>query len=257
MAHSPARTIVRSLQALADPARAVVLQRFFKTGPGEYGEGDGFLGLTVPQVRGLARRYADTGLEDIERLLESEWHEARTLAAVLLTNQYATVTVTLRTAIYRLYLRRTDRINNWDLVDCSAAGIVGAHLLSRPRRILRRLARSEAIWERRIAIIATLAFIRRNEFDDTLELSSQLLGDGHDLIHKAVGWMLREVGKRDEPTLRRFLDQHASVMPRTALRYAIERLSPAHRQHYMAIKRAPAMPTRLRTRGSRQQTEER
>jgi 3-methyladenine DNA glycosylase AlkD len=188
----------------------------------------------MPQVRRLASEYAATPLEEVARLLDSRWHEVRMLAVVILTQQYRRADTATQTKIYRLYLRRTDRINNWDLVDVSAAGVVGAHLLTRPRAVLRRLARSSHLWERRIAIIATLAFIRNGEYDDTLELATRLLEDRHDLMHKAVGWMLREVGKRDALTLRRFLDRHGSQMPRTALRYAIERLSPAERRHYMA-----------------------
>ncbi len=219
---------------MGDPDRARALQRFFKTAPGEYGEGDRFIGLTMPAVRRLATEYATVPLDEVERLLESRWHEVRTLAVVLLAQRFRKADEPTRGAIYRLYLRRTDRINNWDLVDISAAGIVGAHLLTRSRAILRRLARSTCVWERRIAIIATLAFIQRGEFKDTVDLATRLLADEHDLIHKAVGWMLREVGKRDEAVLLRFLDRHAAQMPRTALRYSIERLSRSRRIHYMA-----------------------
>lgn len=225
---------LRRMQALADPKRAVALQRFFKTGPGEYGEGDRFLGLTVPQVRGLLRDYRDLPLSQVERLMESRWHEARTLAVALLAARYPRATAPDQAAIYRLYLRRTDRINNWDLVDISAPQVVGGHLMHRSRAPLRRLARSRSVWERRIAMVATAWFIRNGEFADTLGLARQLTDDRHDLIHKATGWMLREVGKRDERVLRRFLDRYASRLPRTALRYAIERLPPATRMRYMA-----------------------
>ncbi|MEQ1760212.1 MAG: DNA alkylation repair protein [Vicinamibacterales bacterium] len=237
MARSPRPGIERDLHALANPKRAIDLQRFFKTGPGGYGEGDRFLGLTMPQVRQLARTHGAASLKDIERLLESPWHEARTLALVLMVNQYAQASEPARRAIYRLYLARTDRINNWDLVDVSAPGVVGAHLLMRQRGVLRRLARSRNLWERRIAMVSTAAFIRNDQFDDTLALADMLLTDPHDLMHKAVGWMLREVGKRDEKMLRRFLDRHAARMPRTALRYALERLTPRQRQHYMTTPR--------------------
>jgi 3-methyladenine DNA glycosylase AlkD len=224
----------RRLREVADPEDAVFLQRFFKTGPGQYGEGDHFLGIRVPMTRKLAREFADLPLGDIEKLLHDRWHEARLLALVLFVSQYARGGAAEKDRIFRLYLANTNRINNWDLVDMSAAGIVGAHLETRDRAPLDRLARSKSLWERRIAIVATYWFIRHGEFDDTLRIAATLLGDSHDLIHKAVGWMLREVGKRDERVLETFLDEHASEMPRTALRYSIERMSPAKRTRYMA-----------------------
>ncbi len=232
-----AAALVARLRREADPVRAQFLPSFFKTGPGQYGEGDRFLGLTVPQTRRLAVEYQELPLEELEALLESAWHEARLLALLILVRRYKRATAADRQAIVRLYLRRTDRINNWDLVDTSAPDILGAHLLTRSRAVLRRLARSSSLWERRIAIVSTYRFIREGQFRDTLELAERLLGDRHDLIHKAVGWMLREVGKRDEAVLRRFLDRHAPAMPRTALRYAIERLPPSDRQRYMALPR--------------------
>lgn len=248
MTKHSAREIERRLKALSNPARAAALQRFFKTGPGEYGEGDRFVGLTMPQARQLAKEFADLPLREVETLLESPWHEARTLAVVIMANRYGNADARERDAICRLYLRRTDRINNWDLVDISAPRVVGEHLATRSRAPLRRLARSKLLWDRRVAIISTAAFIRRNEFADTLEIARMLLGDEHDLIHKAVGWMLREVGKRDERTLRAFLNQHAAEMPRTALRYSLERLSPALKRHYMAL---PRKSTRRAARRSR------
>jgi len=213
----------RRLRTLAHPERAAHSQRFFKTAPGQYGHGDKFLGLTVPMMRGVVREFRDLPLADAEALLASPWHEDRLVALMILVEQYRR-TPGARNAIYRLYLARTDRINNWDLVDVSAANIVGAHLAERSRKPLLRLAKSKSLWERRIAIVATLHFIRRNEFDDTLAIARLLLADTHDLIHKACGWMLRETGKRDERVLRAFLDEHAARMPRTMLRYAIERL---------------------------------
>jgi 3-methyladenine DNA glycosylase AlkD len=236
-AKASARGIERTMTRLAKPARARVLQSFFKTGPGEYGEGDRFLGLTLPQIRTLAREYRGLEPGDVERLLQSPWHEVRLLAVILLAQAYPRVGARAQTAIFRLYLRRTDRINNWDLVDVSAPAVVGAHLFTRSRRPLRRLARSKNLWERRIAMIATQYFIRRGEFADTIALAESLLGDRHDLIHKAVGWMLREVGKRDEAVLRRFLDRQAARMPRTALRYAIERLPANARRRYLRTRR--------------------
>jgi 3-methyladenine DNA glycosylase AlkD len=234
-----ASAVVRRLRELADPRRAEVSQRFFRAGPGEYGEGDRFLGLTVPQIRKLASEFRDLPLADVETLLESSWHETRLLAVVLLADRYARTDTATQGEIYRLYMRRTDRINNWDLVDASAPAVVGGHLLRRSRATLRRLARSRNLWERRIAVVATQHFINRRDFDDTLRLAVLLIDDEHHLIHKAVGWMLREVGKRDERTLVNFLDRHAGALPRTALRYAIERLSPAQRKRYMAVPRRP------------------
>jgi 3-methyladenine DNA glycosylase AlkD len=234
-----ARAVEKRLRALHNPARAEFVQGFFKSKPGEYGAGDKFLGLSVPQVRAIARELRALPLAEIEALLASPWHEVRLLAVILLAERYRKEDAATQEAIYRLYLRLTSRINNWDLVDSSAGPVVGAHLLRRSRAPLRRLARSRSLWERRIAIIATQHFIQRGEFDDTLQLAQQLLGDREDLIHKAVGWMLREVGKRDERVLTDFLDEHAGAMPRTALRYAIERLSPARRQKYMAVPRSP------------------
>jgi 3-methyladenine DNA glycosylase AlkD len=226
-------TIRRELRAVADPSRAALLQRFFKTGPGEYAEGDRFLGLTVPQVRAIAARYQSLPLADLNALLASPWHEERLLALVILVRQYEQATAAQRNAIYRLYRRNTARINNWDLVDCSAGSIVGAHLAARDRRVLERLARSPLVWERRVAIISTFFYIRRGELAPTLRIARLLLDDEHDLIHKAVGWMLREVGKQDRAVLQRFLSAYAHRMPRTMLRYAIERFPEGVRQRYL------------------------
>ena len=187
----------------------------------------------MPQVRRSAVEFSSTPVGELERLLDSPWHEVRMLALVIMAAQYPRADQRHQTALYKAYLGRTARINSWDLVDVTAPAVVGAHLVNRSRQILRRLARSESLWERRIAIVSTFAFIRRNEFDDSMAIAVMLLGDRHDLIHKAVGWMLREVGKRDEVPLRRFLNQHAAVMPRTMLRYAIERLPPTTRRAYM------------------------
>lgn len=244
MRTATAKSALRAMRGMADRSRADALLRFFKTRPGQYGEGDKFLGLTVPQVRRLLRDYRDLSLDEIEKLLESGWHESRTLAVALLGARYPKASPAEQTAIYRLYLRRTDRINNWDLVDISAPNVVGAHLMMRSRTPLRRLARSTSVWERRIAMVATSWFIRHDQFDDTLELARILSADRHDLIHKATGWMLREVGKRDESVLLRFLDAHGAELPRTALRYSIERLSPAMRKRYMALPARPRTPRR-------------
>ncbi|HJQ53655.1 MAG TPA: DNA alkylation repair protein, partial [Gemmatimonadaceae bacterium] len=211
------------LHALGSPERAVHSLRFFKTGPGQYGEGDKFLGLTVPEMRSLARKYRELSDDDALKLLASPWHEDRLVALILLVNAFERGDESRRKRIHRAYLANARHINNWDLVDVSAGSIVGSHLDARNISLLERLARSSDLWERRIAIVATLAFIRENEFRPTLRISRLLLEDSHDLIHKATGWMLREVGKRDRAVLDGFLRQHYGKMPRTMLRYAIER----------------------------------
>lgn len=238
-ARTPARAAaaVRRLRALGSPARAAFALSYFKTGPGEYAEGDRFLGLRAAEMHALARGFQALPPREVAALLRSTWHEARLLALLILVRQYAKGTPPARGAIFRLYLRNTARINNWDLVDCSAGRIVGAHLAGRDRGLLRRLARSRSVWERRIAIIATSHFIRLDDFDDTLAIARQLLADGHDLIHKAAGWMLREVGKRDRRVAEAFLDAHAARMPRTMLRYAIERFPEPTRQRYLRLGR--------------------
>ena len=217
----------------ADPSRAANLQRFFKTGPGEYAEGDKFLGLTVPQLRVLAKRYRGLPLRDTSRLLRSPVHEERLLALLLLVQTYRDGDADKRERIYKLYLRSTKFINNWDLVDCSAEHIVGVFLRERNRAPLLKLARSRSLWERRIAVLATFHFIKRGEFGPTLRIARMLLRDEHDLIHKAVGWMLREVGKRDLTVAEAFLRRHYRRMPRTMLRYAIERFPERKRQWYL------------------------
>lgn len=224
---------VRRLRALGSPERGAFAERYFKTGPGEYAEGDRFLGLRAKDMHALAREFEMLPLGEIAGLLRSRWHEARSLALLVLVRQYARAGEDTREAIFRLYLGTTARINNWDLVDCSAAPIVGAHLEDGDRRLLRRLASSRVVWERRIAIVATFHFIRSGDFDDTLAVAALLLDDDHDLIHKAAGWMLREVGKRDRKVEEAFLRRYAARMPRTMLRYAIERLPEPLRQRYL------------------------
>jgi 3-methyladenine DNA glycosylase AlkD len=229
---------LRRLREFGSSAKAAHSLRFFKTGPGQYGEGDRFIGVTVPELRAVAREFRDLPLAEIDALLKSPWHEARLLGLVILVHIFERGNANTRREVYQLYLDRTDRINNWDLVDSSAPQIVGGFLADRSdrARVLDKLARSKSLWERRIAIVATLHLIRLREFDDTLRIAERLLDDDEDLIHKATGWMLREVGKKDEPTLRRFLDRHAARMPRTALRYALERLPDSTRRRYMAMK---------------------
>jgi 3-methyladenine DNA glycosylase AlkD len=218
----------------ADPEKAKTLLRFFKTGPGQYGEGDRFLGLTVPVQRAIAHRYRDLPAADAEKLLASKVHEDRLIALMLLTGLYDRGDEVARNAIIRIYLSNTAHVNNWDLVDLSAPVLLGRHLLDRDRGLLFRLARSKSLWERRIAIIATLAFIRKGDLGTTFDIAELLLYDRHDLIHKAVGWMLREAGKRDPEAEKRFLDRHAATMPRTMLRYAIEKFPEKLRRTYLA-----------------------
>jgi len=222
------------LHKLGNPARGVHSQRFFKTGPGEYGEGDKFLGLTVPEMRGIVRRYRELDDAALLEMLSSSWHEERLVALLLMVDAYERGDDPRRAHIHRAYLANTARINNWDLVDASAGNIVGQHLEAEDIALLERLARSESLWERRIAIVSTFHFIKRNEFRPTLKIATMLLGDSEDLIHKATGWMLREVGKRDRIVLDRFLKKHYKRMPRTMLRYAIERHPERVRKHYLA-----------------------
>jgi 3-methyladenine DNA glycosylase AlkD len=230
-----AAVVRKRLRELGDPESAVFLQRFFKTGAGQYGEGDRFLGIRVPDIRRIARESRGIPLDQIETLLHDPWHEVRLLGVVLLGDAYKRGSLEERNAIFRIYLANAKRINNWDLVDLSAPNVVGAHLLTRSRTRLDRLARSKNLWERRIAIVSTAAFIREKQLGDTLRIARILMNDRHDLIHKAVGWMLREVGKRDRATLEAFLDEHAHEMPRTMLRYAIEKFSAADRRRFMDV----------------------
>lgn len=219
----------RELRKAAEPERVEKLQSFFKTDPDGYGEGDVFLGVRVPAARAVVRRFDGLGIGEVSELLHSPVHEERLVALVCLVRRYERGDEQMRRRVYGLYLENTDYVNNWDLVDISAPHIVGAHLLDRPRGVLGRLARSGSVWERRISILATFAFIRVGDYDDTLRISRTLLRDEHDLIHKAAGWMLREVGKRDEALLVSFLERHSPEMPRTMLRYAAEKLAPQKR----------------------------
>ena len=222
-----------ALQALANPSKAEFLANFFKTGKGQYAEGDRFLGIMVPGIRQLARQYRRLGLADCERLLQSAYNEARLLSLLILVGHYRQGEVGVKNKVYQIYLKNRNRVNNWNLVDGSAPYIVGAHLLNRDRSLLYELAESRSLWDRRIGMLATFASIRADDFSDTLKLAEQLLGDEHDLMHKACGWMLREVGKRNQSVLEGFLRQHHAAMPRTMLRYAIERFSPAKRTAYL------------------------
>lgn len=222
------------LREAANPEKAKILQRFFKTGPGGYGAGDVFLGLTTPFLRQVVREFQTLSMDDTLALLASEIHEERMLALLIWVRQFEKGDAQTKKTIYDTYLQNTSLINNWDLVDASATSIVGGWLFEQPDRSrLTELAVSESLWERRIAMIATFYFIRRNHFDDTLTIATQLLSDREDLIHKAVGWMLREMGKRDLAILEGFLQKHYCVMPRTMLRYAIERFPEDRRQQYL------------------------
>ena len=242
--------IIQELNKLKNPAQAKNLQRFFKTGKGEYGGGDIFLGLKSQEIKDIAKKYyRETNFNDIKKLLNSEIHEHRVASLRILVIQYEEGGDKIRKKIFDFYLKNTKNINNWDLVDMSAPNIVGQFLFQTcfsgglseketstkvsKNLILYKLAKSKNLWERRMAIIATLTFIREKQFQDTIKISEILLKDKHDLIHKAVGWMLREIGKRDEQTLIEFLDKHILAMPRTMLRYAIEKLPEKKRQYYL------------------------
>lgn len=217
------------LRRLADPVQAQNLRRFFKTGPGQYGEGDQFLGLKVPQVRTFVGQGKSLSWPQLLQILHSPYHEERLLALLIMVTRKGH-------ECYDHYLANTACINNWDLVDCSAPDIVGRWLLERDRSIVYQLVQSPSLWERRIAVLASFAWIRQGQGEDTLALCQALLHDRHDLMHKACGWMLRELGKRQLPLLLGFLDQHADHMPRTMLRYSLEKLDPTQRQHYMQLR---------------------
>jgi 3-methyladenine DNA glycosylase AlkD len=223
----------REVRELADPQTAEFLQRYFRAGPGGYGEGDRFLGIRVPQLRRLARRHRSLAREEMLELLRSPWHEERLLALLLLVERYRLGAETEREVIFRTYLSHTRHVNNWDLVDASAEQIVGARINPDQITVLERLASSESLWERRIAILSTFHWIKRGEFRPTLRIAELLAGDSHDLIQKAVGWMLREVGKREFRREEEFLRQHYRRMPRTMLRYAIERFPEVRRRQYL------------------------
>jgi 3-methyladenine DNA glycosylase AlkD len=225
------------LRSLADPEKAEFLPRFFKTGPGEYGEGDRFLGVMVPNIRKVVKAHREASRQDISKLLLSVYHEERLAALLILVEQYRRGDERIQKSIFNFYLANTAHINNWDLVDLTAHHIVGAYLAARDRSILKKLALSRMLWERRIAILSTFCFIRMGESEDALRISELLLHDSHDLIHKAVGWMLREAGNRCSLAEEcKFLDKYAAVMPRTMLRYAIERFPPDLKSHYMKSK---------------------
>lgn len=231
-----ASDIERDLMEAARPDKVEVLASFFKSGRGEYGEGDVFIGVSVPDNRRVARRHLDAGLDDVRRLLQSPVHEVRLCALLVLVEQYRRGDAARRREIYDFYLTVTDRINNWDLVDLSCQYIIGPQLMDGgDRSVLVMLAASESMWRRRIAVVSTLWMVRHGEVDDAIGICTMLLGDREDLIRKACGWVLREVGKKDKGRLTAFLDRHAGDMSRTTLRYAIERFDRDERMHYMRL----------------------
>ena len=236
---SQADQILSEMQALGTPEKAAHLSKFFKTGKGEYGEGDRFLGIPVPGTRRVAKAHLDTPFEDLHTLLESPWHEIRLCALLILVERFKRkkTTEAERESIYHFYLQHTKRCNNWDLVDLSCPTLVGGYLLNRAdRSVLYRLAESACLWEQRIAMVSTYTFIYHKQFDDAIRLAQHFMTHRHDLMHKAVGWMLREIGKRNRPVLSAFLEEYASQLPRTALRYAIEHYPEAERKRYLARK---------------------
>ena len=228
-----AKQLSEIFRDLADPVIAEHSQRFFKTGVGEYGEGDRFLGIRVPVIRTKVKAFRHLSLEEIAKLLASPFHEERLFALLLMVEQYSSSDSAAKDAIVQLYLTNTECVNNWDLVDSSAHYILGAHLEHRDRKLLYRLAKSSVLWERRIAIMSCFYFIRKHQFEDALAISELLIDDREDLIHKAVGWMLRELGKRDVVLEKQFLVRLYRRMPRTMLRYAIEKFPESERQRFL------------------------
>ncbi len=227
----------KELQALGSPEKAAFLSRFFKTGKGQYGEGDQFLGITMPEIRASVAKYSTLSINEWTELLHSPFHEFRMAALIGLMKRFQSSKKddAIQQSIFEIYLNNLNLINNWDLVDVTCRDIVGAYLLDKDRSILYNLAQRPHLWTQRVAIVSTWYFITRNQFSDTIRLSEILLAHKHDLIHKAVGWMLREIGKRDELVLEEFLDTHVNQMPRTALRYAIERFPESKRKYYLTL----------------------
>ncbi len=227
--------LINDLKSLGSPKKAKASAWFFKTGKGQYGEGDLFYGVTVPEQRVLAKKYFDLKISDIQKLLNNKFHECRLTGLMILVLQYEKADIKSKKKIVSFYLKNSKKVNNWDLVDSSAPYILGDHLLKNNREILHKYSQSKNIWQRRIAIVSTLALIRDGDFKTTLEVSKLLFGDREDLIHKATGWMLREVGKKSEKTLDVFILKYAKLMPRTTLRYAIERFNLEKRRKYLKL----------------------
>ena len=223
------KTITNKLQALSDAEKREIFPKFFKAGKGEYGEGDRFLGVTVPNIRAIAKLHKDISIEEIRELIQSEWHEVRLCALIIMVEKSKKKDEALRKELFNLYLSQTERINNWDLVDLSCRFIIGEYLLDKSRDILYQLAQSPLLWDNRIAIVSTYAFIRKGQLEDTYALSDLMMQHPYDLMHKAIGWMLREAGKRNPERLYDYVMSHRADMPRTMLRYAIEKFSPKER----------------------------
>jgi hypothetical protein len=239
MATLSAKQFIERLEAHRSPDELKKIQRYFKSGEGQYGEGDEFMGVRMGQVFALAKEFIGLPPDEIEKLLESPIHEVRAGGLSIMDKQARSrkTPESRRKELFDLYLRRMDRINNWDLVDVCAPYVVGGYLFDKPRDVLYKLARSKNMWERRTAIVSTFYFIRQRDVDDTFKIAEILLGDDQDLIHKATGGWLREAGTKDPRRLLSFLDQHAATMPRTALRYAIEHLDKEQRSHYLRLKK--------------------
>lgn len=225
--------IVKELNKYSKPDKKIFFPKFFKAKQGEYGEGDHFLGVMVPDIRRVVKKYSELPREQLNELLHSKYHESRLCALLILVCQFKKADHEEKKSIVEYYLENTDRINNWDLVDLSSKDIIGEYLLDKDRQLLYQLAESSLLWEQRIAIVSTYAFIRRNDFVDTLFIARLFLNHPHPLIHKSTGWMLREVGKRDKTALLQFLNEHYKIMPRTMLRYSIERLTVDEKYFYM------------------------
>lgn len=223
------------LNALANPSKAKLLQGFFKTGKGEYGEGDKFLGVSVPDTRKIAKKYMHLPLQEISPILDSKIHEERLCALLVLVEKFRKASEEERKKIYEFYWKHSKKVNNWDLVDLSAHKIVGEYLQDKDKNVLLDLVKSENLWQKRIAVVSTFSFISRNDFKYSLKIAKILLEDKNDLIHKAVGWMLREIGKKDKKVLVKFLEENAAVMPRTMLRYAIEKFSEKERKKFLRL----------------------
>jgi len=225
--------IKEELSLLGDKEKATILKRFFKTGKDQYGEGDKFRGIKVPEIRKLSKKYKDISLSDTKNLLHSKFHEDRLLALFILVLKYQKGDEALKEKIYKLYLANLKYVNNWDLVDLSAEHIIGATLANKDRKLLIKMAKSKVLWERRVAVLSTFNFVKKGEYDQTLQIAEILLRDDEDLIHKAVGWMLREIGKRNIKAEEKFLKKYYKIMPRTMLRYAIEKFPESRRQAYL------------------------
>ncbi len=227
--------LIKELKSLKNSDQAKILARFFKTGKGEYGEGDKFLGLKVPVIRKYAKKYVSLNFQQVQLLLDNEFHEIRLCGAIILTYKYEKSGDIEKKRIFDFYIKNSKKMNNWDLVDLTAPKISGPYLFDKDRSILNKFVKSKNLWERRIAVMSTFSFIRQNDFEDCLKFCEILLSDRHDLIHKACGWMLREIGKRDERVLTDFLEKHIRNIPRTELRYAIEKLDEKKRKYYLKL----------------------